>query len=101
MKGNNRIIKFFLMSMLSVFVPASLQAQLGTLYNVRQNLSSSYVNQVYQDRIGFVWVSTEDGLNRYDGYTFQRFGPQDGLMGDYITCVIEDRNSYLYVGTSN
>lgn len=101
MKGNNRIIKFFLMSMLSVFVPASLQAQLGTFYNVSQNLSSSYVNQVYQDRIGFVWVSTEDGLNRYDGYTFQRFGSQDGLMGDNITCVIEDRNSYLYVGTSN
>lgn len=101
MNRNSRNIKFLLISVLAFLMPASLFAQLGTLYNVSQNLSSSYVNQVYQDKMGFVWVSTEDGLNRYDGYTFMRFGPQDGLMGDNITCVIEDRNQYLYVGTSN
>ena len=101
MNRNSRNIKFLLILVLAFLMPASLFAQFGTLYNVSQNLSSSYVNQVYQDKMGFVWVSTEDGLNRYDGYTFLRFGPQDGLMSDNITCVIEDRNNYLYVGTSN
>lgn len=101
MNRNSRNIKFLLILVLAFFMPASLFAQFGTLYNVSQNLSSSFVNQVYQDKMGFVWVSTEDGLNRYDGYTFLRFGPQDGLKGDNITCVIEDRNNYLYVGTSN
>ena len=101
MNRNSRNIKFLLILVLAFLMPASLFAQFGTLYNVSQNLSSSYVNQVYQDKMGFVWVSTEDGLNRYDGYTFLRFGPQDGLMSDNITCVIEDRNNFLYVGTSN
>ena len=81
-------------------IPSSLYAQLGSFFSVNQTLSSSYVNHIYQDRIGFIWVSTEDGLNRYDGYTFQRFGEQDGLSNNNIICSLEDKNRYLYVGTS-
>ena len=46
-------------------------------------------------------MATEDGLNRYDGYSFQRFGVQDGLSVNNIICSLEDKNSYLYVGTSS
>lgn len=101
MKRNTNFILTSTFFLLALIMPASLHAQLGTLYNVSQRLSSSYVNQVYQDKIGFVWVSTEEGLNRYDGYTFQRFGVEDGLTMENVICTIEDRNRYLYVGTSS
>lgn len=101
MKNHKKIRRTIVtLLMLLTIAPQLAMAQLGTLFNSSQKLSSSYVNNVYQDRLGFIWVSTEDGLNRYDGYTFQRFGAQDGLESDNINCVIEDRNSYLYAGTS-
>ena len=92
---------YILTLFLAMICPTLLHAQFGTFFSSSQKLSSSYVNHVYQDRIGFIWVATEDGLNRYDGYTFQRFGEQDGLSVNNVICSLEDKNSYLYVGTSN
>lgn len=92
---------YILTLFLAMICPTLLHAQFGTFFSSNQKLSSSYVNHVYQDRIGFIWVATEDGLNRYDGYTFQRFGEQDGLSVNNVICSLEDKNSYLYVGTSS
>ena len=82
------------------FSPLKVSAQVGTLFNSTRNLSSSYVNHVYQDRRGFIWVSTANGLNRYDGYTFQTYTSEDGLPIDVITCVIQDKSDLIYVGAS-
>lgn len=84
-----------------ILFPAASSAQIGTLFNSSQNLSSSYVNHVYQDRQGFIWVSTQNGLNRYDGYTFQTYTAEDGLPSDNILCTIQDKNNLIYVGTSS
>ena len=84
----------------TIFSPLKLSAQVGTLFNSTRNLSSSYVNHVYQDRRGFIWVSTANGLNRYDGYTFQTYTSEDGLPIDVITCVIQDKSDLIYVGAS-
>ncbi len=35
---------------------------------VKNGLSNSYVNCLLQDRNGFIWIGTDDGLNRFDGY---------------------------------
>ena len=42
-------------------------------------LSSSFINDIHQDRAGFVWFATNDGLNRYDGHEFRvyRYHPQE------------------------
>jgi len=42
-------------------------------------LNNLAVRQVYQDRLGFVWVSTENGIFRYDGERFEAFGPSEGI----------------------
>ena len=39
----------------------------------RQGLSQENVSDIYQDRLGFIWIGTEDGLNLYDGYSFTIF----------------------------
>ena len=66
-------------------------------------LSQSSVNVILQDRQGFLWVGTEDGLNRYDGYNFKVYKPDsdnpDSLSDRWITSLAEDAQGYLWVGT--
>jgi diguanylate cyclase (GGDEF)-like protein len=53
-------------------------------YNFRafgnaEGLNNLAVRQIYQDHVGFIWVSTEDGIYRYDGERFETFGPAQGI----------------------
>ena len=72
-------------------------------YTVEQGLPSDYVNCIIQDRFGFIWIGTRDGLCRYDGYQFKIFRsslPGKGALtyGD-INCIYEDRTGTLWIGT--
>jgi len=44
-----------------------------------EGLNNLAVRQIYQDRAGFIWVSTENGIFRYDGDRFEEFGPEQGI----------------------
>ena len=65
-----------------------------------RQLSSSFLNSIYQDKQGMIWVATENGLNRYDGYSFETFNTNDGLPSDIIINVIQGKDGRIYVGTS-
>ena len=68
-------------------------------------LSQSTINKIIQDKKGFLWFATSDGLNRYDGYSFTvyRNDPSDPktLSGSDISTVCEDDEGNLWVGTRN
>ena len=70
---------------------------------IEDGLSQNVVYAVLQDRRGFVWMGTKDGLNRYDGYAFTvyRHDPFDGatLPSNYVTALLESADGYLWVGT--
>jgi ligand-binding sensor domain-containing protein/signal transduction histidine kinase len=72
-------------------------------FSLEEGLSQSVVNVVLQDRQGFLWIGTEDGLNRYDGYGFKVYKPVDddpsSLNDRWITALAEDPQGYLWVGT--
>lgn len=57
-------------------------------------LSSNRVNAIFEDSQGFVWFGTEDGLNKFDGYSFEVFrnNPEDSLsiVGNAIVSIVED-----------
>ncbi|MBQ8065587.1 MAG: helix-turn-helix domain-containing protein [Prevotella sp.] len=53
-------------------------AQQSTVYDDRSGLSHWIVSDVLQDRQGFIWLSTWNGLNRFDGYTFRQVKAQPG-----------------------
>jgi signal transduction histidine kinase/ligand-binding sensor domain-containing protein len=75
-----------------------------TELTTRDGLSQSIVYSMMQDRHGFLWFGTRDGLDRYDGYTFRSYGhdPFDTTsLSDYIvTAVAEDSAGYVWAGTS-
>lgn len=74
-------------------------------FSIAGGLSNNSVNVVFQDSRGFIWIGTEDGLNRYDGYEFQiyrsgtDFGP--ALVGNRISALAEDRHGNLWIGTKD
>lgn len=69
----------------------------------KEGLSNNFVLDIFQDKYGFVWVGTLDGLNRYDAYDFEIFrnNPFDSLSisGNLITSITEDSYGNLWVGT--
>ncbi|MEJ2614669.1 MAG: two-component regulator propeller domain-containing protein, partial [Ignavibacteriaceae bacterium] len=68
-------------------------------------LSQNTVHSIIQDKEGFIWFATEDGLNKYDGYNFKIFknNPQEknSIPDNFIWTIYEDRNGTLWVGTNN
>ncbi len=70
---------------------------------LEEGLSQSSVHAILQDRRGFLWFGTEDGLNRYDGRTFKVFkpNPEDpfSISDRWINALYEDRAGNLWVGT--
>jgi diguanylate cyclase (GGDEF)-like protein len=70
---------------------------------LEEGLSQTTVNSILQDRRGFLWIATEDGLNRYDGYEFAiyRTDPADplSLPADSVWALAEDAQGNLWVGT--
>ena len=71
--------------------------------SLEQGLSQSTVFCMLQDTLGFMWFGTEDGLNRYDGYSFSvyRHAPDDSnsLSDSWIVAMIEDAAGLLWIGT--
>ncbi|MCX6629530.1 MAG: triple tyrosine motif-containing protein [Candidatus Solibacter sp.] len=60
---------------------------------------NSAVSRLLQDRTGFLWVGTGNGLFRYDGAHFQRFGVENGLPSASVRCLEEGPDGTLWVVT--
>ncbi len=71
--------------------------------SLEQGLSQSVINVIFQDSMGFLWIGTEDGLNRYDGYGFKVYKPEEenenSLSNRWITSIVEDEDGYIWIGT--
>lgn len=83
----------------------SVRPQSGKLYTSDSDLSSSLINCIYQDSKGYIWIATEDGLNRYDGSKFAIYkhkkNDPDSALNNYIKSIFEDKNKNLFFGFIN
>ncbi|MEE3417416.1 MAG: two-component regulator propeller domain-containing protein, partial [Prevotella sp.] len=71
-------------------------------YIPSERFSSGLINDVCQDKYGYIWVATENGLNKFDGYRFTQYlhqpnNPQS-LNSNIVTKLFCDRNGQLWVG---
>lgn len=67
----------------------------------RSDIGQTAINAMLQDRQGYLWLGTWSGLWRYDAYTFRQFGYPSGLNSSKITCLFEETDGTLWVGTRN
>lgn len=88
-----------------IFLVTQVKSQEFTFrhLSVEDGLSQSAVFDVVQDDIGYIWIGTADGLNRYDGYEFIHFRnrPTDtnSISDNFINCIEPAGNGALWVGT--
>ena len=73
--------------------------------STQNGLSQINVTCIMQDNRGFIWVGTDDGLNRYDGYQFiiHRNNPKDSnsLSSNFISDIIQDPQGNIWITTKN
>jgi len=95
---------FILLTGLCMLPFLTANAQLARFYTTENSLPNSKVNQIYQDSRGFIWISTENGLARFDGRDFLIFryrrDKTDALASDLVLSVFEDSCGTLWTGTS-
>ena len=66
--------------------------------SVEDGLSSRFVNVIYEDSRGFMWIGTQYGLNRYDGYEFRIYTTENSsLASNNIEEIYEDKNQRLWI----
>lgn len=74
-------------------------------YSVPEGLSHVNIKCFFQDSRGFIWIGTEEGLCRFDGYEFQKYvrvsESESGLTGVNITALVEGDNGDIWIGTTN
>jgi ligand-binding sensor domain-containing protein/two-component sensor histidine kinase len=68
-------------------------------YTTADGLAQNAVNRIVRDSRGFLWFCTEDGLSRYDGYTFTNYGVEQGLPSGQVIDLLETRAGEYWVAT--
>ncbi|MEO7987958.1 MAG: two-component regulator propeller domain-containing protein [Chryseolinea sp.] len=58
------------------------------------------INVLFQDRDGFIWLGTDDGPYKFDGFSFSHFTSQDSLLDNHVTAVTQDSIGRIWMGHS-
>ncbi len=87
----------------NTFPLLSGQAAQFSHYGVSEGLSQSEILCILQDSEGYIWFGTQNGLNKFDGYSFESFfnDPADihTISSNWIFDIAEDQNGILWIGT--
>ncbi len=100
----NLAVAFLVVLLAGGYFPVSAQQFLARRMPFLNQLPSKEVSTLYQDKKGFIWVGTTQGLGRYDGYDLQMFRSDyrtpELLLNNYVRCITESEE-YICVGTRN
>lgn len=73
--------------------------------SIEDGLTQSSIRCTYQDSLGYIWIGTYEGLNRYNGYEFKQYKydskNEASISSNYISDIVEDNEMNLWVATSN
>jgi len=88
---------------LTLFINGYSQQYIFTNYSINNGLSQSVVNCIFQDSKGYIWIGTQNGLNRFNGETFDvySYNPADtsSISNNWIYSIAEDVDGNLWIGT--
>lgn len=110
MKSIVKIFKIFIITLLIYINIFNIDcfASIKESYNFRNigvndGLSQNTVETIFQDKKGYIWIGTNDGLDRYNGYQFKHYKhdkyDKNTISNNYIVDIIEDDEEYIWVAT--
>ncbi len=70
-------------------------------FTIKDGLAQSQVQSIIQDKDGYLWFGTLDGLSRFDGQNFTNFTLKDGLAGTDISVSVQDAQGTIWFGHEN
>ena len=89
----------------SLFCFILVQADTDKFFGSNNQLSNSHVNHIYQDKKGYIWICTENGLNVFNGIDFNTFthiaNDSTSLANNSVLSVLEDKKGRFWVGTTD
>lgn len=97
-------MRVFAIIILNILVPILLFATPGNFrfrrFSVEDGVSSNSVRAILQDKYGFIWFGTDDGLNRYDGTTVKLYKLNVPSLNEYVSSLF-DTNENIWIGIDN
>jgi len=98
-----RIIRFtwriiFFYGSLFLTLPVTPQSFYFDNYGVQEGLSSSKVYSILQDKRDYIWLGTESGVSRFNGFEFENFSSGNGMADNGVFSMLEDSNGDLWFG---
>lgn len=105
-RGVGSYMLFFMILMSGTLTAGNVQREMFfDTYTQADGLPNNHVQYIFQDRYGWMWIGTSQGVSRYDGYEFTNFlssrNDSSSLKGSLIRIIFEDRKGNLYFGTEN
>lgn len=101
-KNNLYFIIIFILSF-ALTINAQIEYVEGERLSIANGLSSNSIWSILQDSRGFLWIGTDNGLNRFDGYNIKIFkndpGDSTSLSSNSVESIYEDRSGRLWIGT--
>ena len=101
-KSNIRTFCIFFYLIQLLFIVSFSQEKIEIKFDnisIKDGLSQSSPNCILQDSRGILWIGTEDGLNKYDGYTFIVYKPEQNktncISNIRIKCLLEDKDNNI------
>lgn len=91
-----------MIAVIALFLGVSVcsDAQRYSFREYNQGLGNLNITALQQDRVGYLWVGTQNGLYRYDGSQFQRYGANEGIPDRIIDNIFLGLDGTLWVGTA-
>jgi ligand-binding sensor domain-containing protein len=91
---------FFTVILFILFAKISVSQQPYTIsYTTSDGLPSNEIYSVFQDRMGYMWITTDRGVSRFNGYTFKNYAINDGLEKLEINIIKEDNLGKIWVSS--
>jgi ligand-binding sensor domain-containing protein len=103
MKNLTVIIALYFLFQSSSFLWAQNEDYSFKKLGTKEGLSQGHVQCIMQDSKGYIWIGTQEGLNRYDGYNFRVYRNDNkdstSICGDRIEAIVEDKEGLIWIIT--
>ena len=95
--------RILILILICIFTISFAQPLQNSKISIQDGLSNAYVHHIFQDSYGLLWISTQDGLNLYDGYKFKIYknvpGNPQSIINNAVWQAVEDQDKNMWVAT--